>query len=196
MTRIGGCDLITYCKSSAPSIRKNINFVYAIQRCKRQEKKDAFYRSEKREQVHIAHGVRLNIQASLCIFSPKSATTCPKMRYSKIHQMSLPSAQVHSKPYSIIKLLMVMCQKAPPLLFKAFPRWNYQPDVWQNDGAIRGSITRTSPGPLCAEDDFLASVITTLRPTTISATLKGAYRLPLSSRMRPVFCYLDCILLL
>lgn len=99
-------------------------------------------------EVNNAYGIRLNIQAFPEICNMR------KMRYSKIHQMSLPSPQVGSKPNSAINIWMDMCQKAAPLLFEAFPRWNYQPGVWQNDGALRGSTNRTSPGPLCAKDDF------------------------------------------
>lgn len=106
------------------------------------------------------------------------------------------SPQVDSKSNSVINLLMVMCQKSPPLLFEAFPRSNYQPNVWQKWWGYTRQHQLHLPRPSLCGGRFLASFITIVRKTTTSAPLKGAYRLPLSCRLRPEFCCLDCILLL
>lgn len=99
------------------------------------------------------------------------------MSENALFQNCLRSPQVDCKPYSFINLLMVMWQKAPLLSFEAFPRWKYQPGVWQNDGALRGSITRTSPGPLCAEDEFWqqSSLLWHQQPSQLRWKVPAAY---------------------
>lgn len=99
------------------------------------------------------------------------------MRYSKNEQRTLPSPQVDWKPDYVVNLLMEKCHTAAPLFFKAFPRWKQQPGGSQNDGAIRGSIPRTCPGPFCAEDDFWyqSSLQGDRQPAEPHAEEPGAY---------------------
>lgn len=142
---------------------------------------------------HVAQGIRLNIQPSLCIFSFKSATTCrkcaiPKKRaslWSLLAQFEHDtcSLQCVKKRGKKKKKITSSCYS------RRFLRWKCQLGVWQNDGALRGSFSRTSLGPLLCGGRFLTPVIATVRPATISAALKRAYHLPLSSRRRLSILY-------
>lgn len=121
---------------------------------------------------------------------------CNSMSENALFYICLPSLQVDCKPNSTINLLMVVCQKSPPLVFEAFPWWKYQPGMCQNDGALRGSITRTSPGPLCAEDEFWhqSSLQWDRQPCHLCFKVPAAY-LCLPGCVLCSFL-LDCILLL
>lgn len=117
----------------------------------------------------------------------------PKMRYSK--KASEPV--IAACPIWTWYLFTAMCEKkrkkgkkiTSSCYSRRFLWWKCQLGVWQNDGALRGSFSRTSLGPLLCGGRFLTPVISTVRPATISAALKRAYHLPLSSRRRLSILY-------
>lgn len=52
--------------------------------------------------------------------------------FQKSHPPGLLSPRADSKHNSVTNMFMGTCQQAHPQIFEAFPRLNYQPDVWQN----------------------------------------------------------------